>query len=556
MDPNTQFDDLARRKLDELHVPFEEGHWVAAQQLLNAQRRGGLHKGLWWGAAVALLLAGAAWWWWPIPDATIALEGAVHDTGIAKAAEPPPANAHTANATPAATASAGSPMDTPGAGTTEHEANSNVLVPGTSSTRERHERPSMPDNQPMHGKSDSAAPAGSRSRSTTETPALVAAPPMDHATTADETPTTAPVQAIITVPPATASEVPDAPAVSETGPPGTPAVPGTPQVASGSAQEEPSTAASADVPAWTAAATAAAPLPPATEQDTVPHAPEALPALAVAPTDSVELATDPFTLPPLVPHGSPWEIGVMVGLQRNRTTYGSEMLRERDAVSDPLRTASLGLEVMRMGRHFGLGTGLHVGHYDEQLRTGARTREQLTIDRFWFLTPVDTTILFITDTVLIGGEPYYTGVPVPVTVQVPTQGADTTSSMVVDRAARSTTNRVSYLEVPLLLDAHVVQGRWNIGLRGGPTLGLLSGRRGSLPNGSNDGYLDLGDVAFREVVLGWTARAYVRYRFNAGWSVGVEPMLRGQFGNALQQDELSRRSSALGGMVSLSYRLK
>jgi hypothetical protein len=133
---------------------------------------------------------------------------------------------------------------------------------------------------------------------------------------------------------------------------------------------------------------------------------------------------------------------------------------------------------------------------------------------------------------------------------------DSSETIVRLREARRTTNRVSYLEVPLLLDAHVVQGRWHLGLRGGPTLGLLSGRRGSLPGPGGEGYTELGQQAFRDVLFGWTARAYVRYRFNTGWSLGVEPMLRGQFGNGLESDALSRSSSAAGVMMSVSYRMR
>ncbi|HQZ43979.1 MAG TPA: hypothetical protein PK735_13915, partial [Flavobacteriales bacterium] len=67
---------------------------------------------------------------------------------------------------------------------------------------------------------------------------------------------------------------------------------------------------------------------------------------------------------------------------------------------------------------------------------------------------------------------------------------------------------------------------------------------------------DFADQAFREVVFGWTARAYVRYRFNAAWSIGVEPMVRGQFNNTLGNGDLMRRSTAYGVLLSLSYRLR
>lgn len=61
---------------------------------------------------------------------------------------------------------------------------------------------------------------------------------------------------------------------------------------------------------------------------------------------------------------------------------------------------------------------------------------------------------------------------------------------------------------------------------------------------------------FREVIFGYSARAYVRYRFNAAWSVGIEPAVRGQLMNSLGSGDLVRKASAKGMMLSLSYRLR
>ena len=178
-----------------------------------------------------------------------------------------------------------------------------------------------------------------------------------------------------------------------------------------------------------------------------------------------------------------------------------------------------------------------------------------TFNQYWYLIAVDTMVLFITDT-LPGQPPSYTGTSIDTTIHVLAQGTDSTTSSQHLREARDQVNRVSYLEVPILLDAHVVQGRWSLGLRGGPTIGLLTGRRGSLPNTTDDGYLGFNDVAFREVVFGYSGRAYIRYRFNAGWSVGLEPAMRGQLLNSFGSGELERRASAFGVMMSLTYRLR
>ena len=95
-----------------------------------------------------------------------------------------------------------------------------------------------------------------------------------------------------------------------------------------------------------------------------------------------------------------------------------------------------------------------------------------------------------------------------------------------------------------------------MGVRGGPTFGILSGRKGTLPNSTNDGYVPFEDEAFRELVIGYQARAYLRYRWNAAWSIGLEPMIGGQLVNGLASGDLDRRSMAWGGLISLSYRLR
>ncbi|MDQ3101424.1 MAG: hypothetical protein M3R08_08555, partial [Bacteroidota bacterium] len=142
------------------------------------------------------------------------------------------------------------------------------------------------------------------------------------------------------------------------------------------------------------------------------------------------------------------------------------------------------------------------------------------------------------------------------TVNVLDQGTQTIVTTTHLREARRQVNRTSYLEIPLLLDLHLVQGRWNIGLRGGPTLGISTFISGSLPNANSEGYIDLADQEFRSVVFGYTARAYIRHRFNAGWSLGLEPMIAGHLMNGLAGDQLTRKPSAFGGMISLNYRFR
>lgn len=273
------------------------------------------------------------------------------------------------------------------------------------------------------------------------------------------------------------------------------------------------------------------------------------------PSDSAIAAAAALAPPPLVPERAPWEVSVLGGMFSSTSKYAGSNSADWSGNISSEKSFGIGAELIHMGRNFGIGTGLHYGSYAERIRTDAIDANTTTLHNFWYLMPVDTMILVITDT-LPGTPPTFTGTSENSTVNVLTQGTDTTTNSEHLRDARDQVNRVSYFEVPILLDAHLTQGRWMLGLRGGPTIGLLTGRRGAIPAPDNEGYVPFTDLPFRELTLGYTARAYVRYRFNAAWSVGIEPAMRGQLMNSLSSGDLERRSSALGVMMSLTYRLR
>ncbi|MBL7957937.1 MAG: hypothetical protein JNM49_08250 [Flavobacteriales bacterium] len=272
---------------------------------------------------------------------------------------------------------------------------------------------------------------------------------------------------------------------------------------------------------------------------------------AALPNDSAVGPLPDPALGALVGPRSPWELSMLAGAFSTSSKYVLPQVREWS--SAPERTTGFAAEAVRMGRNFGYGAGLHYGTYADRLSTPEETRTQVDLSRYWFLQGVDTTILIIT-----GGDSAsgYTGINVNTTVQVLRSAFDTTTTTAIVRPARTQLVRTSYVELPLLLDAHLVQGRWSIGVRGGPTIGMLTSRSGALPSGSEGGYTDLDQSAVRQTIYGWTARAYLRYRFNSAWSIGLEPAARGQLIDAFDEQGARRRSTALGAMLSLSYRMR
>lgn len=557
MNSNKEFDELARQKLAERSFPFEEGNWLAAQQALQAQRSGN-KRGFWLGGALALLLAGAGAWWW-MQDEALVEKGGIAAVEMDRTN---PGNNAEGNIT-ALQATTSTALELEEEVTHAEMSEQPASIPESRADR----------TQPSHGAEAVGTPAkhvgttqGSTSggkRATLPTrdgiapqaaalstvPGISSIP--DQLAAIQEAPTMGTVAEIPHAEPdpikAALDVMPQEPSLDSAQLPVAPIVLSERTV----------------VPENEALAPAAEPSTQSLDLNERTSTEMIVPAAEIADTILTELpkdradALEPQLLElPLIAQRSPWEIGLLGGIFSTTSNFrGANSADWNDAVTRQ-RSASVGAEFMRMGSNFGVGFGVHYGTYAERIAVGEVSNTQVDIDRFWYLQPIDITILNITDTIFQGGSPYYVGESVNTTVNVLTQGFDTTTTITQQRAARELYNRVSYVEIPLLFDVHVVQGRWSLGLRGGPTLGLLSGRRGALPNGSNDGYTDFSDQAFRELMLGYTARAYVRYRWNAAWSVGLEPAIRGQLVNSLNDGPLDRRSSAFGAMLSLSYRLR
>lgn len=551
MNLDNEFDELARRKLQEQTFPFEEAHWQLAEQAIAAQR-GRKRRGFWLLGAAALLMVSTTAWWTlreAEPAGTLASTATTanerpsaaeqQDTNVAHGPSTSSAsNTSTASPVPATDDNASAAVDTDQSLAAPSNAGVAPNTPAqaqASSTAAAHTSSASP-NTPQRDRNTSpqrnSTAVASTAMTTTGTP---------KAGTSATTPNTSVPNTVDngTVSPATVSDTTTPSLIAASTEPGN--TEGTPPVMTvdPAAEAFPSTTQNTDKLDDTELITLLTAASTTTPADSATTAPTAVPAV-----------------PPIIPDRAPWEISVLGGAFSSIATYSGGNSAEWSGDITREVSPGFGAELMHLGRNIGLGVGLHYGTYAERIQVSAIDQTSIERWNFWYLTPVDTTLLVITDTVELGGQVVYEGVNVNTTVLVLAQGTDSTVTTTRVRNARELVNRTSYLEVPLLVDAHLVQGRWSMGLRGGPTVGLLTGRTGSIPNSTNDGYTELGDQAFREVVFGWTARAYLRYRWNAAWSIGIEPAMRGLFSNSLSEGDVQRRSSAFGGMISLSYRLR
>ncbi|MBK9274403.1 MAG: hypothetical protein IPM49_07670 [Flavobacteriales bacterium] len=570
MSEQERFDDLVRRKLEERTFPFAEADWQAAEQLILAERARRRRQRFWPFAAAALLIAGSGIAYLAFTGEEPADHRAGSTAQVAGADERPhatptpassndvvpiPATKGTATSSTTTTpTTAPAPAITTSHGTTGRSGSApqpTAQVSGTGAETLAHEQAEGTTADPIIARDGPVQSAGSTA---------------DRAMRADAVdPGSDDHRSPFTAGSGTQHTANEKAWSTDDGRPGSEAgEPLTPQGTTAAApppstmQEEEAPSSLNDVGGSTVANETQ--VPGEVPQDlavTQPSDSAASTSAATMALDSTAVTSgDTATVPlPLVKPDSPWELSAMGGLLWGRGRYSGA---QHDLWEAEVRTGlgwSAGAEVMHMGRNVGIGTGIHYSTYTERLVAPELSRSEQEVERFYFLTPVDTTVTLGTDTFSINGQLFNTIVSVDTTINVLGVGYDTTTTVTLLRAAREQVNRVSYLEVPLLLDAHLTQGRWMFGLRGGPTLGVLTARRGVLPDPALDGYTDLNEVQFRSLVFGYTARVTIRYRWNSAWSVGLEPVLRGQFGNGLEGG-LKRSTMALGAMLSLTHRLR
>jgi hypothetical protein len=506
MKQTNEFDDLARRKLEERAFPMEAAHWEDMQRLLALEQR--KRRGFYWPlAAGLLLLVGTGLWWQlaqePAPDV-------ISEVNDVKAADP----AELVTAPAATTTPAPLPVIKAEPSVSRHSAPA-ATTPAAPDTR-----PVAPitEPSPRNATRDGQRSTPRRSNEPVVAPTLAVA-------ASGEPGRPAPAEAI--APPVVPSEGPTVPPVVVVAP-----------------SMEPS-------PPIVLAEPTAQGAPTAGTADSTKTAPP-LPIAANLKDTSSTTPPEPLVAP--VKPGS-WDITLLGGTLLSTSTYSGGTSAAWSEALTGQHAPAFGLEAMRMGRHFGFGTGLHYTTYAERYMQEAQFATATNYNDVFFLTPVDTTVLIVTDTVFQGGQVLYVTAPFTITINVLDQTIDTVTTTVQTQQARDQVNSLSYLEVPLLGDVHSAKGKWQFGVRGGPTIGLLTGRRGAVPDSQMDGLTDYADQPFRSYGFGYVARAYVRFSFCTAWSVGIEPMLRGHFTDAYEDYTLSRRSAGLGAMLSLSYRL-
>lgn len=534
MNKENEFDRIAREKLAERSFTFQEGDWAAMEQLITqGRKRRGL--GWWYTLAAVALIAPIAWY--------LLQEPATEAPALVQV--------------PAA-----QPSDTANAPTQAPDRN-NTTTSAERSTDTGHmaESSATPGSSPASASAQSAAVPEQQTSATGATTTQATTRPSPANTRTGN------------------ASLGTSPTIAQTAPPSSGAVPAEPHIQAASPNTS-GTAVNVATAATTEANTAPLDNPPPVVQPDVPIAPGSEePASTVAPsggTEGTSGVTPVDAQSPLAPGNAPlaqdstapapptivakavrpWalELTGLGGAWASAPRYsGTETDPWRNDVHSRLAPAC-GAEVALQRGWFGVGTGIHATTYSEAVQQERQQTSNTSVDTSYGLTPTPATITIIIDTIIQGPATYYVTQTIDTVLNVLTTEYDTTTTVTVLREGIDRVNRVSYVEVPLFLDLHTSAGRWTFGARGGPFVGFRTEQRTVLP-GAEGANGNLADATFRSTVFGWSARVYARYRLTDRWSLGMEPGMRGSFGDVMDTPGIARRNSAWGAWLSLSYRL-
>lgn len=552
MNDHRNFDELARRKLDERSFPFEEAHWAGVQGSLNARRNG---RHWWWLSAAALLFITATLWFNgrevstpPITNATDKVNAPAERMSAKTQGHPQQEKreAQKEHITPATAANVGIPTVTssPTASqlTSDQPSTGVSMAHHSSTTPDHRNRTHEKEKAPAHadGHKSEAVPSriaaqlvttgasvgagkdlviASNNAAGTESPASVpsAAPLVDAGSTSINN-----------------NEREEPGSINPTGIPMSRKLEGQESGSKGIDQAgkdpgTPSTNTNATVVGTSSAG---------------------------LPSDSSGSAMPPVTQPAPKAVGK-WsiEFSLLGGALNTRQGFTPATMLDDRSRAEGAAAPAAGAEAMWLKPHWGFGLGIHYTTLAERINSDRLESTATSIQYNYAVQSVETTLVVVTGSYVLDSVLHYTTTTKDTILHVLTIDRDTVTNTFQKRAARESRNTLSYWEVPLLLDAHTISGRFTFGVRGGPTVGFLQENHGSLPNTTEDGYRTLQRQQLRATVLGYQARAYVRYRICGALSVGLEPMVRGQFQSLFGEALPVSKAPALGAFFSVTYHL-
>lgn len=115
----------------------------------------------------------------------------------------------------------------------------------------------------------------------------------------------------------------------------------------------------------------------------------------------------------------------------------------------------------------------------------------------------------------------------------------------------SGTNKISYLEFPLLVGYQYHAGNWVFGLQTGPALALTNSVSVTYPNDSVNGFEEMSLNYFKKSNFNWIAKPSIQYMITDQIGLGLNGLMRWNLGSVNADATIDQRFTGYGVQVGL-----
>lgn len=112
-------------------------------------------------------------------------------------------------------------------------------------------------------------------------------------------------------------------------------------------------------------------------------------------------------------------------------------------------------------------------------------------------------------------------------------------------------NKISYIEIPILLGYQFKAGNWRLGLSTGPSIGLLNSAVITYPNYDLTTSETKPVTYFKNSYFNWIAKPSVTYMFTDNIGFGINGMFRWNLGSIAEDADIQQQNSGYGIQVGL-----
>lgn len=112
-------------------------------------------------------------------------------------------------------------------------------------------------------------------------------------------------------------------------------------------------------------------------------------------------------------------------------------------------------------------------------------------------------------------------------------------------------NKISYIEIPILLGYQFKAGNWRFGLSTGPSIGLLNSAVITYPNYDLTTTETKPVTYFKNSYFNWIAKPSVTYMFTDNIGFGINGMFRWNLGSIVEDADIQQQYSGYGIQVGL-----